>query len=190
MSLLDVFGFVTGALSVWLCVRKNVWNWPVGIANSAVFLVSFATVGLYADAALQIVYVVLGVYGWVYWLRGGDGAHEAPVTRLPAIGIAAALAFVVLATWLFAAVLSAYFHSTVPLWDGLTTALSLAAQFLLSRKVLENWFFWIAADVIYVPLYAVKGLPLTALLYVIFLAMCVAGAIAWNRSLHARPALA
>ena len=190
MSPLDVFGFLTGALAVWLCVRKNVWNWPVGIANSAVFLVSFATVGLYADAALQILYVVLGVYGWVYWLRGGEHAHEAPVTRASAATVIGLLAFVALATWLFAAVLSAYFHSTVPLWDGLTTALSLAAQFLLSRKVRENWFFWIAADLVYVPLYFVKGLPLTAVLYVIFLGMCVAGVVEWNRSLRARPAVA
>jgi nicotinamide mononucleotide transporter len=190
MSGLDVFGFVTGALSVWLCVRKNVWNWPVGIANSLVFLVSFATVGLFADAGLQVVYVVLGVYGWVYWLRGGANAHEAPVTRAGGLALVAALAFVAVATWAFASVLAAYFHSTVPLWDGLTTALSLAAQFLLSRKVLENWFFWIAADVVYVPLYFVKGLPLTALLYVIFLGMCVAGVVTWNRSLRAQPALA
>ena len=190
MSLLDVFGFVTGAISVWLCVRKNIWNWPVGILNAAVFLASFATVGLFADAALQIVYVVLGVYGWVYWLRGGEGAREAPVTRAGVPMLIALLVFIVVATWAFASVLSAYFHSTVPVWDGLTTALSLAAQFLMSRKVLENWFLWIVADLIYVPLYLVKGLPLTALLYVIFLAMCVVGVVEWNRSLRARPALA
>lgn len=181
-----MFGFVTGAIAVWLTVRKNVWNWPVGIANSVVFLVSFATVGLYADAALQIVYVVLGVYGWAYWLRGGEGAHAAPVTRASTRLLVAMLAFVVLATWAFATVLATYVHSTVPLWDGLTTALSLAAQFLLSRKVRENWFFWIAADLIYVPLYFVKGLPLTAVLYVVFLGMCAAGVVEWNRSLRAQ----
>ncbi len=152
--------------------------------------VSFVTAGLYGDASLQIVFIAISIYGWLYWLRGGEAHHEAPITRLPWQGHIATLAFVALATWALASVLQTWLHSTVPLWDGLTTSLSLGAIFLQSRKYLDNWYYWIVADVIYVPLYVAKGLPLTGLLYVIFIPMCLAGIITWNRTLTTRTALA
>jgi nicotinamide mononucleotide transporter len=74
-------------------------------------------------------------------------------------------------------------NGAAPIWDALTTALSLAAQYLLSRKRIESWYFWIAADVIYIPLYISRDLALTAVLYAVFLGMCVIGLIAWRRSM-------
>ena len=75
MDLVEILGFVSGALCVWLVARQNVWNWPIGIANNITFLILFWTAGLYADSSLQVVYVGLAVYGWWAWLRGGDRAH-------------------------------------------------------------------------------------------------------------------
>jgi nicotinamide mononucleotide transporter len=179
----DIAGFITGAICVWLVVRQNIWNWPWGILNSAIFLVSFLLVGLYADSALQVVYIVLGFYGWWAWLHAGPDRHALPMRRLSAPLAAGTLAFVVVATAIFATILAQQLGSTVPFWDGLTTALSLAAQFLLTRKILENWFLWIAADLIYIPLYVYKHLPLTALLYTVFLALCVAGIVQWRAAM-------
>ena len=133
-------------------------------------------------------YVGINAYGWRAWLHGGTDAGALPVSRLPARAIAVTLAAVVVLTALFATVLANALGSTVPLWDGLTTALSLAAIALQTRRVLENWWFWIAADVVYVPLYLYKRLPLTAALYGIFLGLCVAGLIAWQRRLRAAAA--
>jgi nicotinamide mononucleotide transporter len=75
-------------------------------------------------------------------------------------------------------------NGAAPFWDSLTTVLSLAAQYLLCRKRFENWFFWIAADVIYIPLYLSRHLPLTAVLYAVFLAMCLIGVREWNCSMR------
>ena len=94
------------------------------------------------------------------------------------------MVFVLVATWGLTVVLRAA-HDIAPFWDALTTALSLAAQFLLNAKKIENWAFWIAADLIYVPLYVVKRLDLTAIVYVLFLGMCVGGVGAWRRGLVA-----
>ena len=88
-----------------------------------------------------------------------------------------------LATWGLTVLLERA-HDVAPFWDALTTALSLAAQFLLNCKKIENWAFWIAADVVYIPLYVVKRLDLTAIVYVLFLAMCFAGLAAWRRVLR------
>ena len=180
----EVAGFVTGALCVWLVARQNPWNWPIGIANNLAFLALFATSGLYADSGLQVVYIALAGYGWWAWLRGGQQHTALPVSRttrqqwwwLLAAGVASTLALV----WL----LSSVTPSTVPWADSITTVLSLLATWGQTRKKVECWWLWIAADVIYVPLYAYKNLWLTAILYVGFMALCVLGLRNWSRALR------
>ncbi|MEU6758474.1 nicotinamide riboside transporter PnuC [Streptomyces sp. NPDC046685] len=187
MSWTEVLGFVTGALCVWLVARQHIANWPIGIANNVFFIVLFAQAGLYADAGLQIVFIALAAYGWWSWTHGGGpGTTGAlPVrrtTRTEWAWLAAAGAVGVLALTLL---LSRATDSTVPFWDALTTGLSLAATYGQCRKLVESWWLWIAADLIYIPLYVYKGLHLTALLYVGFLALCVAGLAGWRRTLPA-----
>jgi nicotinamide mononucleotide transporter len=183
----DIAGFVTGLINVWFTVRNDVWNWPWGIVNSAVFLVSFWTAGLFADSALQIVYIVLGAYGWWAWLHGRNAA-ALPISHLTRNGGLLAGAALLVMTAVFARVLANALGSTVPLWDGITTALSLVAQVLLTRRIIENWWFWLAADAIYIPLYFSKHLPLTSVLYVVFFGLCIAGLAQWRRELGAAAA--
>jgi nicotinamide mononucleotide transporter len=184
VTVAELLGFVTGAASVWLTVLARISNFGVGIANSAFFLVLFMTARLYADSALQVVYIALGFAGWWQWRHGGQARGRLVVTRSRRGLLAACVVFVLVATWGLTVVLRAA-HDIAPFWDALTTALSLAAQFLLNAKKIENWAFWIAADLIYVPLYVVKRLDLTAIVYVLFLGMCVGGVGAWRRGLVA-----
>lgn len=189
MSVTEILGFVTGAVSVWLTVKENVWLWPVGLANSAFFLVLFWGAGLFADSVLQILYIVLGVYGWWNWLYGGSGRTELAIRRAgprEAVWLGAAT---LLGTLVVATFLARYTSSTVPLWDGITTVGSITATYMLTKKVFETWYVWIAVDVLYIPLYAYKGLYLTAIVYAVFLAMCVRGLIEWRRSLAAEAVL-
>ncbi|MDT0377407.1 nicotinamide riboside transporter PnuC [Streptomyces sp. DSM 42041] len=182
VSWVEVLGFGSGALCVWLVARQHIANWPIGIANNLFFILLFAGAGLYADAGLQVVYIALALYGWWAWLRGGPeaAAGRLPVSRTDArtwwVLAPATLAVTALLTlWLARST-----DSTVPFWDALTTALSLAATYGQCRKKLESWYLWIAADVVYVPLYAYKGLHLTALLYVGFMILCVVGLRSWR----------
>jgi nicotinamide mononucleotide transporter len=181
VTVAELLGFVTGAASVWLTVLARISNFGVGIANSAFFLVLFMTARLYADSALQVIYIGLGFAGWWQWLRGGQDRSRLAVTRAGRWPLAACAVFVVVATWGLTVLLRAA-HDIAPFWDAVTTALSLAAQFLLNAKKIENWAFWIAADLIYIPLYVVKRLDLTAIVYVIFLGMCAGGVTAWRRA--------
>jgi nicotinamide mononucleotide transporter len=182
VSVAELAGFITGAGCVWLTVKAHIANFPVGLANDAFFLVLFLAAGLYADSGLQVVYLVLGVVGWWQWLHGGESRTRLNAGRatLQELGVLAAL--VVLATWGFTVLLRSV-NDVAPFWDALTTALSLAAQWLLNTKKLQNWYFWIAADLIYIPLYGVKHLWLTAVVYVVFLAMCFRGYSEWRRML-------
>jgi nicotinamide mononucleotide transporter len=182
-SPIEVLGFLTGVGCVWLAARENIWNWPVAIVNAISFIIVFFGAKLYADCGLQMVYVAISIYGWWSWLHGGRDRSELPVTRArPGSMPLFALATMV-STAILMLLLRRFTDSTVPFWDALTTAISLTAQYMLARKIIDNWWLWLAADVIYVALYIYKGLYLTAVLYVIFFALCVVGLVRWQKLL-------
>ncbi|WP_136520454.1 MULTISPECIES: nicotinamide riboside transporter PnuC [Cellulomonas] len=187
MDWVEVVGFVTGAACVWLAARQHVANFPVGIANNVVFAVLFWQAGIGANAALQVVYLVLGALGWYWWVRGGPDRSTLPVRRTPRLVWPVAALVVVLGTVALARVLDATGASVQPLWDGGTTALSLVAQVMLGRKWVGSWAVWIVTDVLLIGLYLDRGLHLTAVLYVLLIALCVQGWRSWARDLRADP---
>ncbi|MFE9137508.1 nicotinamide riboside transporter PnuC [Streptomyces sp. NPDC007355] len=187
VSWTEVLGFGSGALCVWLVARQHLANWPIGIANNLFFVLLFTQAGLYADAGLQIVFITLAVYGWWTWTHGGGpGSDALPVRRTTRTEWTWLITAGVVGTLALTLLLDRATDSTVPFWDALTTALSLMATYGQCRKRLESWWLWIAADVIYVPLYAHKELYLTSLLYVGFMTLCVLGLRGWTKDLAAR----
>ena len=188
MSWAEVLGFATGAACVWLAVKENVWNWPLGIANSAFWSMLFFGHALYLNAGLQLLYIALGFYGWYWWLWGGERRDELPVTRMSRATATAIGAWIVIGTILMWWVEARFTDSTVPFWDAATTVVSLAAQWMLTRKLYGNWWLWIMVDVVYTALYASQDLWLTAALQPIFAAMCVRGLIDWRRTMRSAEA--
>ncbi|SCF42334.1 nicotinamide riboside transporter PnuC [Micromonospora mirobrigensis] len=179
----ELLGFATGVLNVWLVARQHIANWALGIANVLLLMVLFWTAGLYADAGLQLVYVALGGYGWYHWIFGGERRGRLTVSRTGRggwLGLASVGVLLTAGLW---ALLDRATDSAVPLADALTTALSLLATYGQTRKLVESWWLWIAADLIYIPLYAYKGLWLTGGLYLVFLGLCVLGLRAWRADL-------
>lgn len=187
ISLVEAWGFSTGIACVWLVVREHLLNWPIGLANNVFFFILFFRSQLYADMGLQVVYLGLGIYGWLNWIYGGKRGSLLLVTRTSGIEWIGVLAVVPVGTWALREVLLAV-NGAAPFWDSLTTVLCLVAQYLLCRKRLENWFFWIAADLIYVPLYLSRDLPLTSVLYGLFLVLCFVGLQQWLKSYRRGPA--
>jgi nicotinamide mononucleotide transporter len=188
LSWIETFGVVTGAVCVLLAVKENVWNWPIGILNNLFFLVLFWRSKLYADSGLQIFYIAISVYGLWHWLYGGARHTHAPIVRARRAHVLPLLGATIASAAVLYYVLSHFTDSNVPLGDATTTALSLTAQYMLGRKQIENWLVWIAADVIYIGLYCYKSLYLTALLYAVFIVMCVAGYLRWQHSMEGSPA--
>lgn len=182
MTLTEVLAFISGVLCVWLTVKENIWNWPIGILNSAFFAWLFWNSRLFADMSLQGVYIVLGILGWYWWLRGGTGRTALRVSRAGWRTWLMLGGFTVVATWGMTVYLR-HVQDAAPFLDAFTTVLSLDAQYLLTKKLLENWYFWITADLIYIGLYNVKHLHLTSVLYVIFLLMCLVGVREWRATL-------
>jgi nicotinamide mononucleotide transporter len=183
----EVFGFATGAACVLLVVEENVWNFPVGLANNLFFLALFWRSRLYGDMSLQLVYIALGLLGWWHWTRRPSPSESVRVSSVPVACASAGergalVVFAVAAVPLLRTLLQRA-NGAAPFLDAVTTVLSLIAQWLLNRKRIENWYAWIAADVIYVYLYFERHLPLTALLYAVFIPMCAAGLVRWRRTL-------
>jgi len=178
----ELAGFVSGALCVWLLIKQNIWNWPVGITNNIFYIVIFLKSGLYADMGVQFVYIAVAIYGWWNWLHGGLDHSELKVARASVAGLLGYLALAAAGTGVLYWILRRFTNSTVPLADGLTSALFLTAQYMMSRKLIENWWFWILGDGLVIGLYIYKHLYLTSVLYVIFLAMSVAALLEWQKA--------
>jgi len=184
-DLFEVVGVVTGVLAVWLTTRQRVWCWPIGIVSVASFIVVFFRAKLYAAMGLQAVYVGLAAYGWYAWLHGGEGQGALKVSRLPrrmAVGlaIAGAAASGIAGYWLRART-----DEALPYLDGFTTSFSLVAQWMQTRKFLENWAVWAVVDVVYVGMSLSQGLTLTAGLYAVYIGLALLGFRDWRRSMIA-----
>ena len=179
-SALEAVSFATGAVGVWLTVKENIWNFPIGIINTAGYSVVFYQARLYGDASLNVVYCALGGMGWYLWLHGGEQRSALHINRAGARElclVAGAIAFGTVLLWKTLH----FVGGSASFWDAATTSLSLGAQWLLNGKRIENWHIWIVADVIYVPLYVSRGLNLTAVLYAVFLVMATIGLFRWRQ---------
>jgi nicotinamide mononucleotide transporter len=182
-SCLELVAVLFGIVSVFLSVREKIWSWPTALVNVALYFVLFYETGLYSDMGLQAVYFVLSLYGWYEWLYGGAGRTTLTVSRTPprlwAILIAIAIVF-----WAILGRLTSGLPGVaLPYVDAATATTSLVAQYMMTRKLLENWALWIAVDVVYIGMFIFKGLYLTAGNYAVYLGLAVLGHIAWKRSL-------
>lgn len=175
----DLLGFISGIICVWLTARANIWNFPTGILNSAILGLVFLQQRLFADASLQVIFIALSVVGWWQWLYRSHARESSPVfattvrEQLILLTLGAAMTLVL---WQVLLLLK----GAMPPIDALITALSLCAQWQLNRRQLSNWAWWIVVDLISIPLYWSRGLPLIAGLYVIFLLICLKGWWHWR----------
>ncbi|MEQ1692838.1 MAG: nicotinamide riboside transporter PnuC [Gemmatimonas sp.] len=189
-SCVELFGFITGVLNVWLVTRESIWSWPIGVLNAGFYIVVFSRTGLYSDTGLQVVYLVLSCYGWWHWARGGARDTPVVVTRV-SVRLMALLAAISVGIWLVLSTITARIPGSVlPQLDAALVSVSLIAQWMMTRKLLENWLLWIAVDVVYVPLFITRGLRLTAVLYAVFLVLAIIGFVQWKRSANRTSLLA
>lgn len=181
--ILQVAGVVLGLMYLYLEYRASVWLWVVGVLMPIVHATLYLRQGLYADFSMQLYYIVAGVYGLCVWLWYGSRSDKRgkaltirPMPQRVWIGSVAVALAAFVAIYL---VLCNFTDSTVPVWDALTTALSVVAMWLLSRKYVEQWLWWLVVDLLTVLLYFYKGIPLTASLYMLYSLLAVAGYRRW-----------
>ena len=168
-----------------LAVRQNPWCWAAAAVSAGIYLVLFARGGLVMQAALQVFYVAMAAYGWYAW-RGGaiEEGVTLPVARWGASRHALAIAAFAVATLVNGRIIAGDSGNPVPYVDALVAWTSVLATWLVARKVLENWLYWIAIDAIAVVLYWTQGFHATAALFVLYVVIAVRGYFAWRRDLE------
>ncbi len=187
MTALELAGFLSGVLGVALMARQHVWAWPVSLINVALYARIFYDARLYADMGLQGIYFALCAYGWYHWTTATTLAGELPVRRAPRNALVGGVLTALVGFLTVGALLQRFTLAALPYLDSALAGFSLVAQWLQTRKWIENWPLWIAVDLVYVGMYVFKGLYLTAGLYAVFLVLAGSGWWAWRASLRGDP---
>jgi nicotinamide mononucleotide transporter len=183
MDPIEVVAVVMTLVGIVLTIKEKIACWPVAIVGILAYMIVFIRARLYADTALQPIYVVQNIYGWWYWAHGGArGQGDAPIVLLNGRSRVAWLAGTAIVSVVVGAALARWTNAAAPYADATLSTTSLVANWLLARKILENWWLWIAVNVGYVILFWRKHLLLSAGLYAVLLILAIAGLIEWQRS--------
>ena len=183
MNPIELAGALVTVASIFLATRENVWYYPTGIASVLLYARIYFDAKLYAEAGLQIIWLVLLLYGWYHWLRGGTNETELPVSRTPRWGWLIAVSTGALMTAVIVAMQRRFTDNPAPFVDSAIAAWSIVAQWMTARKWIESWFFWLAVNAVAVPLYISRDLWPTAVLYAVLFVLAIEGWRKWRVSL-------
>ncbi|MDQ8195872.1 nicotinamide riboside transporter PnuC [Coraliomargarita sp. SDUM461003] len=183
MTAFEVIANGINAVSVVLAARNSVHTWWTGVIGCVLFGILFFGAQLYADATLQIFFIMTCLFGWLKWTKGDEGA-PAPVKRSGARLLSLMAGSGVLVTLAYGFLLHVYTDAYAPFLDSTVLAFSVLGQLLLMQRRIETWWCWILVDIIAVPLFASRGLYVTSVLYAAFLANAVFGLLRWKREMR------
>lgn len=185
---IEIAGAILGLLYIFFSIRQHILTWPTGLFTSLLYIAVFFQSGFYADMGLQVYYVVISIYGWYYWLKGGQNKtnaseNQVPVKKTPRKVLLLSLLVTSGIYFIILFILLRFTDSTVPYMDSLTTALSIMATWMLARKYIEHWLVWIFVDFVSAGLYIYKELWPTVVLFVVYTVMAVLGYLEWKKDL-------
>lgn len=182
MSVLEIVAVVISFLGIWLTAKRAMLCWPVNLLACALYFKLFLDVRLYADMALQALFGVAVMYGWMVWARGKAATGQIVVEQLPVgqagTGLAAGAIGAIAIGWFT----SRYTNAALPWLDASLSSFSLVAQYWTARRHASSWLLWILLDCIYVGMFVFKGLWPTAGLYAAMVGLAVMGYWRWRRA--------
>lgn len=183
IEFIEWFGVITGAICVYLAAKENILNWPIAMLSVITYIYIFYNAKLYGDTVLQFYFLGTSIYGWYYWTFGSTKSlkSERAITNLSSNEWRIFTGILPILCFFLGFLLDRYTDSDVPYIDAFCTVLSFIAQYLLTRKKLENWLMWIFVDLLYIPLYIHKNLFATAILYFVFLFIALKGYLDWKK---------
>jgi len=178
---LQIVGTILGLVYLWLEYKANIWVWIIGAIMPLVHGILYLESGIYADAAMQLYYVAAGIYGLAVWKRKPQKRNDGVIKHTPRGWIVSLVVVYALLHVALYFLLTEFTDSRVPLFDSMSTALSIVAMWMLSRKLVEQWLVWLVVDMISVGLYMYKGIPITALLNTVYCVLAVIGYLRWRK---------
>lgn len=177
---LELTAVFFGLLSVWFMKKENILVFPFGIINVLIYVYICFTAKLYAYASINVFYFLMSVYGWYNWSRRDKDNKTIRITQCSVKGIVMNIFAILFFFLIIRYVLVNYTDSTLPSIDAFTTSLYIIAQWLVSRKKIENWLLWIAGDLISIVLFASQGLYFSSLQFLVFTIIATMGFLEWR----------
>jgi nicotinamide mononucleotide transporter len=188
LSALEAVAVVLAILYLLLAIREHIGCWYAAGGSTAIYVWLFLDARLYMESALNVFYFGMAIYGWLVWHRGRDATHELPVTAWPFALHVRAIASIAALSLGSGYALDNWTDAEFPYIDSMTTWSAIWATFLVARKVLENWWYWLAIDLVSILIYWARDLQLTALLFAVYVIMIPFGLYRWSRSRRAAAA--
>lgn len=186
LVILEIIAVFFGFLSVWYSKQNNILVYPTGIVSTAIFVYILAGYGLLGDMMINGYYFAMSIYGWYIWTRKVDDTHYTPITKTTKKEKTQSI-YLFVATLIFVIAIYRIFgkwDTWTAYVDTLTTAIFFVGMWLMAKKKLENWTYWIIGDLISIPLYLYKGLVFTSFQYVLFTIIAIYGYRAWKQNLN------
>lgn len=181
--ILQIIAAVTGVGCVYLQTQEKILAWPLGIISVGVSIYVFYTSRLYSDVLLHVVYVVLNIYGWWNWVQKRQSEEAvAPILQMQRSGYLLWTLVIAVGTLTLGTLMQRWFGASLSYFDAFTTVGSFVAQFLLARKVMQNWTLWIIVDIVAINIYIYKGIYIIAALFAVYLVLCIKGYFDWRKS--------
>lgn len=192
LVLLEVLGVIFGFLSVWYSKQENILVYPTGIISTAIFVYILLVYNLLGDMIINAYYFSMSIYGWYYWTRKDGNNNKTPITKTTKKehGWSAVIFILTLLFVTSIYVINNKFNTWVAYVDTITTAIFFVGMWLMAKKKLENWLYWILGDIISVPLYLYKGLVFTSFQFLLFTVIAIYGYKAWKKNLNKNPQIA
>ncbi|WP_299106543.1 nicotinamide riboside transporter PnuC [uncultured Tenacibaculum sp.] len=182
---LEIIAVIFGFLSVWYSKQNKIWVFPTGMISTSIFVYLLLKWQLLGDMMINGYYFIMSVYGWYIWTRKVDATHVTPISRTTPQEKRTSV-FIFLGTLLFVYGVYTFFdkwNNWTAYIDTLTTAIFFVGMWLMARRKIENWIYWIIGDLISIPLYLYKGFTFTSFQYLIFTVIAIYGYLAWKKHL-------
>jgi len=180
---IEILGAVTGLIYLYFSIRQNILLWPWGIITSLLYVYVFFQAKFYADMSIQVYYLGISAYGWYFWKTGkkiGE-TNQIPIVRTTGPAYIGFISAVIVLTIVVGYGLDTYTDSPLPYWDAFTAGGSVVATWMLARKYLEHWLFWIVIDLVSLGTYLYKELYPTVFLFAVYTGMAVLGYFQWRK---------
>ena len=185
--ILEVTATLFGLMSVWFSMNENILVFPAGLISTAIYVYILYFAGLFGDMSINAYYVLMSIYGWYKWLQTTDNSHTIPIRYSTSKEKVYASVVLLFSFVLLSFVLSRFTSSTVPYIDAFTTSIFFVGMWLMAKKIIDNWIFWIIGDLISIPLYIYKGLTITSFQFVVFTILAIAGYLEWKKQINKIP---
>lgn len=189
--ILEIVAVIFGFLSVWFSKENKIWVFPTGMISTAIFVYLLLKWSLLGDMMINAYYFIMSVYGWYIWTRKVDATHVTPISTTNKKEKQYSV-FIFVATLVFVFIIYKTFNkwnSWTAYVDTLTTAIFFVGMWLMAKRKVENWLYWIVGDIISTPLYFYKGFTFTSFQYLIFTFIAIFGYLAWKKHLNKSPAI-